>query len=252
MTEKRIDSSQNAFIKHLVKLQKSRDYRRDHRLCIVEGFKMCQEASNSQSLETLIIEESLSLPVNIKAAKIIRTPMNIIQKISCSQHPEPILGEALLPDFSLKANWNRLLVLDRVCDPGNLGQLLRTAAAFGWDAVCLLEGSADPFNPKALAAARGATFKLNISEKSWESLKKTLDANSAILTAADLKGVPFNEFSAPSQMALVLGNEAEGISKEVSCKSLSLTIPMRASSESLNVAAAGAILMQHFQMGTNL
>lgn len=169
----------------------------------------------------------------------------------------------------------RLLVLEGVQDPGNLGTLLRCAAAFGWDAVWLLPGCCDPFNDKALRASRGAGFKVPMAAGTLEQLLQVVNSRGMLLVAAEPDpetklGVQAaagavgaggaggdsrsggsrsgstgsNTSSSTSQpVALVLGSEGSGLSAEVLAVAQPLAVPMVGDMESLNVGVAGSILM---------
>jgi TrmH family RNA methyltransferase len=137
-------------------------------------------------------------------------------------------------------------VLDRVADPGNLGTLLRSAQAFGWDGVYLIDGCCDPFNDKALRAAKGATFALPYAQGSFDRLQ-TL--GSWQLMVADLKGRPPEQVAVGGPLALVLGNEAAGVQEAIRKQGTAVTLPTAAAVDSLNVSVAGGILMYLFRGG---
>jgi TrmH family RNA methyltransferase len=149
----------------------------------------------------------------------------------------------------------RLLVLEGVQDPGNLGTLLRCATAFGWDAVWLLPGCADPFNDKALRASRGAALRCPMAVGSFEQLLAVVESRNMLLLAAEPEnqqphqqkhsnsssGSVINSASRP--VCLVLGTEGAGLSQQVLTAATPLSVPMVGRMESLNVGVAGAILM---------
>jgi TrmH family RNA methyltransferase len=141
------------------------------------------------------------------------------------------------------ASTQRLLILDGVSDPGNLGTLLRSARALGWDGVCLTPRSADPFNEKAIRAAKGATFTVAWQKTSLEQLQALLQKKNMHLFAADAHGKDLSACRFSSPLALALGNEAHGLAAELKEKAELIAIPMHGRMESLNVASAGAIMM---------
>ena len=136
-----------------------------------------------------------------------------------------------------------LVALDGVSDPGNLGTLLRTAIALGWEGVYILENSCDPFNDKALRAAKGATFKLPIAYGSWESLLKIAKANNLEIVASDMDGESPEDLDPNVGKLLIVGNEGLGLSDKAQKHAKRVTIPMSGNMESLNVAVAGGIMM---------
>ncbi len=173
--------------------------------------------------------------------QLIVTP-EILKKISGTPSPEPIAAEVTLPE-NQKISGRLLLALDQISDPGNLGTLLRTAFAFGVQGVFLTDGCADPFNDKALRAAKGATFLLPLQHGNLEDLAKI--AKSRTVYIADLGG---NELLKPQTPALlILGNESHGPSPELLKLGEKVTIPMRPEIDSLNVAIAGSILLHQMR-----
>ena len=151
-----------------------------------------------------------------------------------------------------KGQVDKVLVLDAVQDPGNLGTLLRAAAAFGWCHVVLLQGCCDPFNDKAIRAGRGAQWALAPLGVGvhWEDLQKVIQQHRLRLVAADARGEDIQDFvstqsCASGRWCLVLGSEGQGLSSTTRAQpGLSLvSIDMESSVESLNVACAGSILM---------
>ena len=128
-----------------------------------------------------------------------------------------------------------LVVLDRVQDPGNVGAICRTAAAAGAPALAVLQGSADPFGAKAVRASAGNVFRLTIAQASWSDLA-ALDGYGA----SAVGGVPLAQSPIENAGMIVLGSEAHGLSRA----DLKLvTVPLYSGVESLNVAAAAALIL---------
>jgi TrmH family RNA methyltransferase len=140
-------------------------------------------------------------------------------------------------------------VLDRISDPGNLGTLLRTALALGWEGAFLTPHSADPFNDKAIRASKGACFFLPLQEGSYEELEELLKENQITAYVADLKGTSLPNLKVKHPLALILGNESLGPSAWAKQHGSAISIPMKKDVESLNVASAGAILMYELIQG---
>ncbi len=147
--------------------------------------------------------------------------------------------EALKPERSVV-----VLVLDGVQDPGNLGTLARSAAAFGCGAVICLPGTVDPWNPKVVRASAGAVFRLPVVQAALGELDDWVRDHDVLLVAADAAGNPVGEEPVVERVALVLGNEGAGLSEAVATRCVrTVSIPMSGGTESLNVAVAGAILL---------
>ena len=137
-----------------------------------------------------------------------------------------------------------LLVLDRIQDPGNLGTLVRTAAAAGYGAVLAMSGTADIFSPKVLRATAGMIFAIPFVQVKDEEELKAMTAGRRLAVTAVEGGRPYYEEDLKSGIALVIGNEGRGVSPGImEMADVRLTIPMKDGIESLNAAAAAAILM---------
>lgn len=240
---KQITSLQHPIVKHFVKLRQNTDYRWDHQSVVVEGIKPVKEVSLSQQVKRILAYDDTYLPPGISAEEILIVNDGIMKKVSGMQTPEGILAEVAMPKPASLKGMRYLIAFDRVSDPGNLGTLMRTALALGWEGAFLLPESCDPFNEKALRAARGATFRLPMAAGDWKDLKKLIEENKLEPVVADLQGISIKEFKAEKGILLVLGNEAQGISQEAEKMCQKVTIPMPGEMESLNVAVAGGILM---------
>ena len=230
MIAKEITSLQHPIVKHLVKLRKSSAYRKEQRSVLVVGTKQVRELIELGLVKTLFSSNSIDAP-HYKV-----TP-EIVKKITGVVSPESLAAECLLPDSVDLSHKQTVLVLDGVSDPGNLGTLLRTALSFGWDGAFILPSCCDPYNEKALRAAKGATFRLPLQFGAVDDLKKM---HSHHVYIADAKGKAAS-FQKP--MLLVLGNEANGVSPAVRALGQPVAIPMKGGTESLNVAVAGGILL---------
>ena len=152
--------------------------------------------------------------------------------IAIARVHEASASEAI--EVARHARWP-LVVLDQVQDPGNVGAIARTAAAAGAPALAVLPGTADPFGPKAVRASAGTVFRLKVARAQWKDLDG-LDGYGAASTG----GAPLAEAPIESAGMVVLGSEAHGLSR----KDLKLvTVPMSEGVESLNVAAAAALIL---------
>lgn len=242
----RLTSAQHPLVKHLHRLRMNRATRHTEQRLVVEGIKMVQELPASLHVHTLLHVEGVS--VDVEADKIYCVPMHIIEKIAGSRSPEGVIAEVEMPSQLLEQpqmdNAKRVVILDRVADPGNIGTLIRTARSFNWDAVWLTDDCCDPFNDKALRAAKGATFRLPLAVAPREQLIDKASALGLTLLAADAQGQP--HIDPPASCALVLGSEAHGLSQTFHDAAQLVSIPI-AGMESLNVAVAGGILMHELR-----
>lgn len=234
-----ITSLQHPLVKHLVRLRQNRDYREEHGTAFIEGVKMVTEVCESVMPKNLIVAEQTEIPSTLQQKQMTWVSQEVMKKISGTLCPEGIVAEVPMPAFSTLADKKRILVLDNVQDPGNLGTLIRTALAFNWEGVFLLNECCDPYNEKALRASKGATFRLPMGRGNWDELNN----KKLPLYAADLTGESVTHLKFPKAFMLILGSEAHGLSQEIKDHSHPITIPQSGSMESLNVAVAGGILM---------
>lgn len=224
MVSKKITSLQHPLVKHWFELRTDKTYREENQRLLIAGKKMASELP----LERLIVLE----PSNIPCQEEIIVTEGILKKITGLQAPDGFAAETLMPKPQDLQGKKRILILDRIADPGNLGTLLRTALALGWEGVVLTPGTVDIFNDKALRAAKGAQFHLPFSYTEVPGLH---------LYSADLEGTPLEEVRIQTPCGLILSSEGHGAREWVGAEKI--TIPMQGDVESLNVAASGAILL---------
>jgi TrmH family RNA methyltransferase len=241
-----IESPQNPYIKHLVRLSQNSHYRHAEKKILLEGKKLIQDLLPLLP-EATLLSTSETFPVPQKKA--IRISPAVAKVLAQTETSEEVFAEVPLPCVPFpEKQLTHLLVLDGVSDPGNLGTLLRTACTLGWQGVFFLPGCCDPFNDKALRASQGALFTLPYQKGSWKELKRLKEKYQLASLAADLKGLGPEEISQQNLM-LVLGSEGQGLSSETRSYCQSVTIKMSGKMESLNVASAGAILMYLLRPG---
>lgn len=164
-----------------------------------------------------------------------------------TESPQGILAIAKVPAYSLGALLDvtplRVVVLDAVQDPGNVGTIIRTAAALGADATVALPGTVDVWNAKVVRSAMGAHFHHPAFHASWDDVAGFLGTTSVPLWGADAGGEPVAP-GAPPRLALAVGNEGGGLSAHVrAAASRIVSLPIRTDVESLNVAVATGILL---------
>lgn len=238
-----ISSLQHPYIKHLVHLRQNGNYRQEYRSVVVEGLKMIKELEASQAIKTLISCNESLIPAHLQETDTILVEPGIMKKISGVVNPEGLLAEVQMPAFSTLQQAKAIVALDRINDPGNLGALLRTALAFGWDGVYLIGECCDPYNDKALRAARGATFRLALCQGDVKDFMNFATQKEIVPWVADIDGKKMTCCEKSQPGILVLGNEAHGPAEELLNCCQKITLPMSGAMESLNVAVAGGILM---------
>jgi TrmH family RNA methyltransferase len=171
----------------------------------------------------------------------------VMHVLSETESPQGILAVLALQPLKLPMAPNFSLILDGIRDPGNLGTMLRTAAAAGVNPVLLTPGSVDPYSPKVIRAAMGAHFHLPVHSFSWEALLAYLNnlATPLQVHLADAHaGISYLDADFCRPLALIIGGEAQGAGSQAGHLATSqIHIPMPGQIESLNAAIASAILM---------
>jgi TrmH family RNA methyltransferase len=162
--------------------------------------------------------------------------------------PQGILAIAAVPARSLDEHGTtpfvRIVVLDAVQDPGNVGTLVRTAAALGASATVALPGTVDLWNTKVVRSAMGAHFHHPALHCTWDELEQFLTRTETSLWGADARGAPLDDTAAPPRLALAVGNEGAGLSPRVRTAAARLvSLPLSPGVESLNVAVATGIFL---------
>lgn len=239
-----IRSLQHPLVKRLRKLRQSRKARQEEGQVLIFGRHMVYEVCMEQRASCLLTTDNQALPDGLlPPKKIYRVTPEILAKIAGVQSADSLLAEVSRPTEADLSLCHRVLVLDGVSDPGNLGTLLRSGLALGWDGAYLLDGSVDPFNDKALRASKGAVFRFPLKEGGVKELLELTTYHGFTLWTADVKGEKAESLPAPNKLLLALGSEAQGLRAELKEVSQSISIPLMGSMESLNVAVAGGILL---------
>ena len=226
-----ITSVDNQKVKLLCKLGQSK-YRKASEQFIVEGAHLVNEARKAN-----VLIEAFS---TVEKEGYTHVSESVMRKIC---NTDTVVREIGLCKFLKSENMsNRILVLDGVQDPGNMGALMRSAKAFGFDTIFVGNGSVDIYNDKVIRSSQGAIFKLSFFfGKTVDLLARISDYQ--IYGTNVLRGKPLEEIKKVEKMAIILGNEGNGISKEVDDLGYNnIYIPMN-NTESLNVSVAGSIIM---------
>ena len=232
-----ITSLNNDKVKELVKL-KDKKYRDKMGLFFVEGYDIVIEAYKNNLIKELYVLDGTDVLMDIPVTYV---SYDVMKKISdmesiseyyavCCKKEELEIG-------------NRIIILDGIQDPGNLGTIIRSAVAFNFDSVILSRESVDLYNPKVIRSTKGMLFNMNICVKNLENFIPTLD-DYVIYGTDVVNGENIRDIEVPSKVGLVIGNEGRGISDKVKklCNKF-IYIDMNNSCESLNAAVAASILM---------
>lgn len=226
---------------------KDRKARLESGLFLVEGRKMVEEALTSRfSVETILVQENRQNEFSFLRddMHLVLVPENVLASICDVKTPQGIA--AVLRISSMNAEGAKLIALDGVQDPGNVGTIIRTADAAGFSGIILSRECADVFSPKVLRATMGSIFRMGITvTDNLPDVLHDLQANGFSILSSQLDGDPFYERkNVSSSFCLIVGNEGNGISDPVKAEATHrLKLPMRGGAESLNAAVAAAIMM---------
>jgi TrmH family RNA methyltransferase len=238
-----IRSISNSLITHLARLRTDNRYRREHNSIVIVGSTMVKEIAAHYPLKTLLVAEDTEIPEEITATKVIICSATPFKHATGLMQAHGYAAEIDVPAVAKLQPQQRLLVLDGVADPGNMGNLFRSALALGWEGIFLLPGCCDPYNDKALRAGRGTQLLLPHFQGSWKDLLAIVQSYDLKLLTAAAGGTPLPQLQLPQRIALIMGNEGQGVRPPPEAATIAIAIPMSPIVESLNVSTAGSILM---------
>lgn len=234
--KKYITSSSNKLIKDLIKLKNNKEER-----FLIEGKDLLDLAYLNNLLEMVITTEDNDEFNNVDT---IIVPKFILEKLSNNKSVQPYIGVSRLPKVPSKLG-DKLVYLDGVQDPGNVGTIIRTALAFSYDGVILSKDSASLTNSKVIQSTKGALFSIPLSNQ--VSLKELKEQGYMIIVTSLEDSINYLKTPKFDKFVLVLGNEGQGVKKEnIELADTVVRIEM-GNIDSLNVAVAGGILMNHYR-----
>ncbi|MCR4879811.1 MAG: RNA methyltransferase [Bacilli bacterium] len=230
-----ITSKDNPKIKSACALKEAK-YRNEAHLFLGESKKSLMLAIQAGVVKEVFTYEALDISENIPQYLVNEV---VMKKLSSSKNPEGVVFVCNYPIFK-KDNFSKILYLDEINDPGNLGTMIRTALAFNFDAVVTSPNSVSIYNEKTLAACKGSNYLIPVFSKPLNEIKRD---HKVIVTTLNDDSIDVNELEKPDKFILVMGNEAHGISKEI-IRGSDIKVKIAISNiDSLNVAVAAAILM---------
>lgn len=244
-----ITSLQNTRVKLAHGLQTRPRTRRKERKIALEGMRLVQDAIERGHKPEFIFFDSKTVDYMLLAElqghnfEVLPVNSEVMQYISDTEHPQGLFGVFPMPFPPMPRQPRKILILDNVREPGNVGGMLRTAAAAGVEVAVFSPGSADPYNPKSLRSGMGAHFRIPVVEASWEEITAYCEHLNVYLAAAD-GALRHNTVNWTERWALVIGSEAHGISEEANqLGGRRVSIPMAAATESLNACVAAAVIL---------
>ncbi len=253
----KITSKENALIKHISKL-KEKKYRTEFNEYLIEGIKLVKEAIiENANIKQIVISENNLESANIQdflkddnGIEYIVVPEKIFYIISDVEKPQGILAVISKNDNNLNIDYSQdfILILDNIQDPGNLGTIIRTADSCNIKQILVSRGTAECYNPKVIRSTMGAIFRVNIIE--CDNLKNTIQEIQnnnfkVISTSLDTEKSIYD--IKLKKVAVVIGNEANGVSKEIqNIADEKAKIPMLGKTESLNASIATGVILYEY------
>lgn len=250
----KVTSKDNDVIKLASKLVTSAKARRENRMFVLDGLRLCRDAAqNGFPIEYFIVSESALVKFSDEASfiadksqKNIVVPEHLIEKISDTVNPQGFILICEMKDTSSFefVSEGRYIALENLADPSNLGAISRSAEAFAFDGIIIDKNGCDPYNPKALRASMGALLRIPVIV--CDNFTNTIENSNLHTYAAivDKEATPINTVCFEKGSIALIGNEANGLTAEtVAVCNTKVTIPMTGKAESLNAATAAAIIM---------
>lgn len=234
-----ITSVNNQLIRDMSKLHQKK-HRDDLGLFLIEGYHLYEEALKMDVIKTIFTTDEI-----MQGHNVIHVSQSVLEKLAKTNNPQKIV--CVCEKLKREKVYDKVLILEEVQDPGNLGTLLRSALAFNFKTV-VLDNTVDIYNDKVIRSTQGAMFKLNFIEMNtldFMSLHRDYE-----YIGTSLKGDSLETIGDPKKIALILGNEGNGVSLDV-LKNINKNITIKINEvESLNVGVAGSIIMHHVNRKT--
>ena len=250
---KRIESTQNALVKHWKKLVTLRKEREKSGEFIVEGFHLVEEAlKNKAQIVQVIVRDGVDLPLlwEIDDVQMVQVNEAVAKEIAETEKSQGVFAHCKVKEATEidMAAWRKVLLVDAVQDPGNIGTMIRTADAAGIDAVILGKGCADAYNPKVMRSAQGSHFHIPVVRGDLDEWIDRLQDDGVKVFGTSLEeAISYRDIEVTDNFALIVGNEGAGISPQLLAKTdYNVIIPILGGAESLNVAVATGILLYAF------
>lgn len=240
-----ITSAQNNTIKNIKKLQKAKERKKQQKF-IIEGAHLVEMAHASKwPIDLLLATEDYILPKSLADYPLERISSNVLDHLTETKTPQGIVAVLNKKEIAFPVDAKRVLICDSVQDPGNLGTMIRTADAAGFDAVICGSGTADLYNDKTIRSTQGSLFYMPVITVDLnEQLTELKDSGFYIWAAALQDSIAYNEAEKKEKLAIIVGNEGAGIQDSVLAQADQIVkIPIFGKAESLNVSIAAGILM---------
>ena len=238
-----IESLTNTKVKYWMKL-KQKKYRDLEELFMIEGYHLVNEALKNNLIKEIIVKEGNTNKYNADmyyVTKEIMTKLSDVESVSevigvCYKKKEVEVG-------------NKIIMLDALQDPGNLGCIIRSAVAFNFDTIALGDGTVDLYNEKVIRSTEGMLFNINIIKKDLKTFILELKKKNYRIYGTKQNGSTPKRVITPQNFGVIIGNEGTGISRDIiALCDENIFIPISDKCESLNAAVAASIIMYEMSM----
>lgn len=236
-----ITSKQNSFIKEIRSLA-DKKFRDKLNLYTVEGTKLVREVlALSLPVYAVIGTEKGLKSVDAIKCRVEEVSEEVFASISSEKSPQGVIAVIEKPKNELLTSTGSCVLLDGVSDPSNVGAIIRTAVAAGYNTVYMTDDCADPFSPKAVRASMSGVFRVKIVRSTRRELLSVIDKE---IIVADMGGENIYQLKIDGDFCLVIGNEGHGVCEEfIKAAKRVISIPMENGIESLNAAVSAALLL---------
>ncbi len=247
---KKIVSKDNKLFKKLKSLSKS-NIRKKEKLFLIEGKKMFIEAVKSNANIDIIIVSEFFTGLDLKGYedKLIILKKSLFDELTEMENSEQIITVCKMENSKILEHEDRLLILDGIRDPGNMGTIIRTAESFEYNNIVLLNNCVDIFNHKVLRSTMGSIFRVNIVKGNLELLNDIKQYYKIYSMELSKESESIYNMTDIGKHAIIIGNESNGITMEVSqLADKKLIIPISKNVESLNAGVAASLTMFYFNL----
>ena len=244
-----ITSLDNPMVKEARSLNEKK-FRRFYGKFLIDGEKLVSEAvCGALEVDKIFVDaekmSNFNQILERTSAKVVPVSKKVMAALSENVTPQGIIAEVFMRETGefMPEKGQPILILDRIQDPGNLGTIIRSAAATGFSTVVLID-TADAYSPKVIRSSSGGIFYLDIFRMSEIEIINFCERENIPLLIADMSGV--NIFKAGSfgkNFALVIGNEGQGVSQNFKDRGRCVSLPMKSQMESLNAGVSASVLM---------
>lgn len=204
-------------------------------ICIVVSDEFCEK------------EADILVQLSNFCGNVYRVPQNLFAELSDTDTPQGVLAVLAIPENSFvpDSGTDSIIILDKISEPGNMGTVIRTAEALGYDAIYLMQGCTDIYSPKTVRSTMGSLFRMNFKANcTAEDILSLKELGFSVVATTPAGNTVLETFEASPKTAVVIGNEAHGVSDEIlQMADYRVKISMDGMAESLNAAVAAGIVM---------